>query len=540
MKTNTAASWVDLIEQLYADSWQKDIQRYRSNYAFRGLSDKDYSLKTSLIRLGGNYYDLEFYLIRNFQKYARIEGSSRYSIWKWLTIAQHHGLTTRLLDWTYSPFVALHFATASIENYDTDGVIWCVDFVKVHNCCPPVFREKLKEEGANVFTVEMLSDICETLPEFDDISQEDFVLFFEPPSLYERIVNQYALHSVISNPKVVLDDVLENYPDVYKKVIIPCDLKWEIRDKLDQANINERVMFPGLDGLSRWLIRHYSPKVDINYITLKKFINRDSIRPWDEGDNIPWNNPEFSERMLKEHLDQGHDAASRPYETIEKHIEWIHRLVGHPTKVLDLGCGPGLYTSRLSRRGHVCVGIDYSPASIQYAKEYAVKEGLPCTYIQEDMRTAEYGSGYGLVMLLYGEFNVFRFEDAKKILKKCYKALDENGLLLIEPHTSAAINRKGEKSPSWYTVKNGLFSDEPYTCLEENFWDSITKTATIRYFIVDTSGKVTPYAQTFQAYTDEQYKTLLTECGFDTVELFPSLGDASQKELIVVVAKKRV
>ena len=253
-------SWTDLIEQLYAGSWQDDIRRHRSNYAFRGLSDKEYDLKTSLIRLGGKYYDLELYLLRNFKKYAQIENSSRYTIWDWLAIAQHHGLSTRLLDWTYSPFVAMHFATANTEKYDKDGVIWCVDFVKTQQMLPDVFREKLKEEGSNVFTIRMLSEIATSLREFDNISRDDFFLFFEPPSMDNRIVNQYALHSVISNPKAVLNDVLSTYPAIYKRIVIPGSLKWEIRDKLDQANINERVMFPGLDGLSTWLVRHYSPR----------------------------------------------------------------------------------------------------------------------------------------------------------------------------------------------------------------------------------------------------------------------------------------
>ncbi len=253
-------SWSDLIEQLYADSWQDHIKRYRSNYAFRGLSNKDYDLKTSLIRLGGKYYDLEFHLIKNFKKYARIENPSRYTIWDWLAIAQHHGLPTRLLDWTYSPFVAMHFATANILKYDLDGVIWCVDFMKVHEILPDILKEQLKKEGSNVFTVELLSNVSHSLQDFDNLSESDLILFFEPPSMDERLVNQFALHSVISNPRAILDEKLVKWPDVYKRLIIPHDVKWEIRDKLDQANINERVMFPGLDGLSKWLMRHYSPR----------------------------------------------------------------------------------------------------------------------------------------------------------------------------------------------------------------------------------------------------------------------------------------
>jgi nicotinamidase-related amidase len=264
-----ATSWTDLIEKLYAGSWQDDIKRYRSNYAFRGLSDENYDLKTSLIRLGGKYYDLESYLLRNFKKYAQIENSSSFTVWNWLAIAQHHGLSTRLLDWTYSPFVAMHFATENTDKFDEDGVIWCVDFVKTHQMLPNIFKEKLREEGSNVFTVEMLSEIATSLKDFDTISQDDFVLFFEPPSADYRIVNQFALHSVSSNPNAVLDSMLVEYSAVYRRVIIPHSLKWEIRDKLDQANINERVMFPGLDGLSKWLVRHYSPRrLDMNKTAL--------------------------------------------------------------------------------------------------------------------------------------------------------------------------------------------------------------------------------------------------------------------------------
>ena len=253
-------SYSELIEELYAQSWQPGIGRYRSNYAFRGLSNKDYELTTTLIRLEGNYSELETHLLRNFAKYARIEGASSYTIWDWLVLARHHGLPTRLLDWTLSPFVAMHFATADTARYDSDGVIWCVNTVQVHRRLPVVLQAELKREGSYVFTVEMLSNVSQSLRSFDELSKEEFVLFFEPPSANERIINQFALHSVISSSRARLHEILSRYTESYKRVIIPSSLKWEIRDKLDQANINERVMFPGLDGLCKWLARHYGPR----------------------------------------------------------------------------------------------------------------------------------------------------------------------------------------------------------------------------------------------------------------------------------------
>jgi SAM-dependent methyltransferase len=266
--------------------------------------------------------------------------------------------------------------------------------------------------------------------------------------------------------------------------------------------------------------------------------------PWSEGDNIPWHEPGFSQRMLKEHLSQAHDAASRRTAKIERQVSWIHRQVlqERATRILDLGCGPGLYASRFARLGHTCVGIDYSPASIQYAAEYARQEKLDCLYVQQDIREASFGTGFGLVMLIYGELNVFRPADANRILRKANQALADDGLLLIEPHRQATVRQIGEQGRTWYSSEAGLFSDRPHLCLKESFWDCASATATVRYFVADAlTGHVTQHAQSFQAYTDAEYQSMLNECGFDHVEFFPSLTgvqDETSGELMAIVAKK--
>lgn len=268
--------------------------------------------------------------------------------------------------------------------------------------------------------------------------------------------------------------------------------------------------------------------------------------PWAEGDNIPWNDPRFSERMLQEHLCQDHDAASRRFTKIDQQVEWIHHrlLSERPTKILDLCCGPGFYTSRLARVGHECVGIDYSPASIRYADGKAAEENLTCRYLLEDIRRAAYGAHYGLAMLIFGEFNIFCIKDARKILKKTLAALDKNGLLLMEVHTPDAVRKKGQEETTWDSVEKGLFSDRPYLFLEESFWEPVGKTTTKRYFIVDAStGDVTHHAQSLQAYSNAQYRAILLECGFEDVEFYPSLigdEDESQSDFIAIVAQKEV
>ena len=97
--------------------------------------------------------------------------------------------------------------------------------------------------------------------DLEKLAKEPFVVFLEPPSLDERIVNQFALFSIVSTPIEPLDTWLISHPDVSRRIIIPAALKWEVRDKIDQAGITERMLFPGLDGLAAWLTRYYATPI---------------------------------------------------------------------------------------------------------------------------------------------------------------------------------------------------------------------------------------------------------------------------------------
>ena len=277
---------------------------------------------------------------------------------------------------------------------------------------------------------------------------------------------------------------------------------------------------------------------------LLDFVRRKRAGPWRDGDNIPWHDPEFSKRMLAEHLTQRHDRASRRFETIDAHVEWIHEHVldGRAAKVLDLGCGPGLYTSRLARLGHHCVGIDYSPASIAYAEDEARKDKLLCEYTCEDIREAQFGEGFDLVMLINGEFNTLRPAEAEAVLRKTRSALADGGAFLLESHTFEAVQAIRTRPSFWYSAERGLFSDRPHLYLQEHSWDLATNTATVRYFIVDAAtGDVATYATTQQAYSDAEYRALLVDCGFSQLEFVAALTGANgetQDGLIAIVARK--
>jgi hypothetical protein len=255
----TVQSWRELDEAIADPGFGRHEHRVHSTLVFRGLARSSYSNVSSLARLSGEYPRLERHLIRNFRKYAHREAPGP-TQWDWLSLAQHHGLPTRLLDWTFSPLVALHFATASWA--DDDAVLLAVDCAAAHELLPDSLRETLDKEGAMVFTTEMLAACASDLDELDEVGRacdDPFVLFFEPPSLDERIVNQAAVLSAISNAEFQMEQWLEAHPELWRSWRIPPEVKEEVRERLDQANVNERVLLPDLDGLAVWLRRYYSP-----------------------------------------------------------------------------------------------------------------------------------------------------------------------------------------------------------------------------------------------------------------------------------------
>ena len=266
--------------------------------------------------------------------------------------------------------------------------------------------------------------------------------------------------------------------------------------------------------------------------------------PWAEGENIPWDDPAFSERTLASHLCQDGDVASRRFEKIDEQVQWIHReLLGEqPTKILDLTCGPGLYTNRFAKLGHTCVGIDYAPAAIRYAKDTAAKADLACRYLLADVREADYGDGFGLVMMVSGQFNVFRRSDARRILEKAFAAVVPGGQLLLEPQTFAQVEAIGKGGGRWSACPGGLFRLGAHIELDESFWNGETQTSTERFYIVDAAtGDVVLHAMSSEAYTDEQFREPLSETGFGDVRFFPSLigvPDESQSSNLVIVARR--
>ena len=245
-----------------------DLGRNRSPYVYRGMTNASFRMVTSLRRNCRSLQrSLEPAILKNFAKYAVIEDPSvAHSVWRQMILGQHHGLPTRLLDWTQSALVALHFAVSeeNLEHMaDHDCMVWRMDIRELHALLPEKYQQVMRDYQAEVFSVDMLGDAAQSLAQYDRDLGDRGMVVLEPPSLSARIVNQYSFFSVIPMDMENVEEFLDRYTENTVKYVIDRRLRWRVRDMLDQLNMSERIVYPGLDGLSRWIARHYYVKEQI-------------------------------------------------------------------------------------------------------------------------------------------------------------------------------------------------------------------------------------------------------------------------------------
>lgn len=250
--------------------------------------------------------------------------------------------------------------------------------------------------------------------------------------------------------------------------------------------------------------------------------------PWRDGANLPWDDPDFSERMLREHLDQNHGAASRQQPELLRQVDWLWDKLAlrAGARVLDITCGPGLYAVELARRDVHVVGIDFSPASIRYARTLAAAQGVAdrCQFIQADVRTElprHVGAGYDAALFLYGQLAVFTRTEAQDLLQAASAALKSGGGLALELLDYDHIDKAD--STWWFTDDSGLWGDAPFLNLGERIWDADQRASIDRFFVIDlSSGALQEIGLSDNGYETAEMLALLHQAGFSRARAFPA------------------
>ena len=255
----------ELLPLLTEQDYREDLDRNRSSYLYRGMPDTSFKMETSLRRNCKHLQKtLEPAILENFAKYAVIgEPTIAQSVWRQMILGQHYGLPTRLLDWTHSALVGLHFAVSEKDMElmdDHDCMVWRIDMGEMYSLLPDKYQAVVNRNQSTIFSVDMLGDITGKLEQYDEDMGNKAMIIIEPPSINSRIVNQYSFFSLVPMEMDDVEEYLDRCTENTVKYVIAKELRWRVRDMLDQLNMSERIVYPGLDGLSRWIARHYFVK----------------------------------------------------------------------------------------------------------------------------------------------------------------------------------------------------------------------------------------------------------------------------------------
>ena len=259
------------------------------------------------------------------------------------------------------------------------------------------------------------------------------------------------------------------------------------------------------------------------------------------GEPLFWTDPHIATQMLAFHLDPDSDAASRRPQVIQRSVDWMVQTLGLGAgdRLLDLGCGPGLYAARLARLGLRVTGVDFSQNSIDYAIRAARQDGLEIEYRCQDYLQLADEAKFDAAVLIYGDFCPLSPEQRARLLANVRRALLPGGRFVLDVSTPVLRRRAGLKN-GWHAAPSGFWKPGPHLVLEQGFayeGDIFLD----QYVVLEQSGKISVYRNWFQDFTPETIRAELEASGFAVESLWADLAGAPyhpDSEWIGVVARR--
>lgn len=245
-----------------------------------------------------------------------------------------------------------------------------------------------------------------------------------------------------------------------------------------------------------------------------------------------WTDEHTSKKMLEYHLNPDIDVSSRRGEFIDRSVEWILSRFGVDggTRIADFGCGPGLYTTRLARHGARVTGIDFSPRSIEHAREVARKSGLSIDYAVRNYLEYETEGRFDLILMIMCDFCALSPSQRMVMLRKFHSLLAEGGSVLLDVYSLNAFRQREEASSYGVDLFDGFWSAERYYGFLSTFRYEDAKVALDKYTIVEEGGGIRTVYNWMQHFSPQSLRAELEEAGFTKAELYGDVAGASFDE----------
>lgn len=256
-----------------------------------------------------------------------------------------------------------------------------------------------------------------------------------------------------------------------------------------------------------------------------------------------WTDEHTSKQMLSFHLNKDIDISSRNAAFIDRSVEWLASRfhIGAGKKIIDFGCGPGLYTARLAKLQADVTGVDFSKRSIQYAQEAAKKEGVSIHYVNQNYLEYETERRFHLVLMIFCDFCALSPSQRKKMLGKFYAILEPGGSVLLDVYSLKAFEQREERATYEANLQNGFWSPNAYYGFWNVFKYQKEKVVLDKYTLLE-QGRTRTVYNWLQYFTAETLEREFAECGFAVDDLYSDVAGSpfrpESEEFAVVAARK--
>jgi 2-polyprenyl-3-methyl-5-hydroxy-6-metoxy-1,4-benzoquinol methylase len=243
-----------------------------------------------------------------------------------------------------------------------------------------------------------------------------------------------------------------------------------------------------------------------------------SVKPdlYAKGTSKMWTDDYISKQLLNVHLNTEIDLASRKKTTIESTAKWVLENANNKQlNILDLGCGPGLYTELFAKNGHKITGIDFSKNSIDYAKNESEKKKLNIEYKNADYLQIDLEENrFDLVTLIFTDFGVLLPDERDKLLSFISKVLRPNGVFIFDVLNTNNINEKTAPR-NWEVAEHGFWRDKPYLVLSDSFHYEKDNVILYQHTVIDENDNIDVYRFWTHFFSNSDLTEILKDHGFN-------------------------
>lgn len=236
-----------------------------------------------------------------------------------------------------------------------------------------------------------------------------------------------------------------------------------------------------------------------------------------------WNDEHISKILLQCHLNEDSNVASRNKKFIEESANFINKKFKlNGKKVLDLGCGPGLYCELFAKQGANVTGIDFSKNSIKYAQKQNIHKKLNISYICGDYTKLDLKEKYDIITLIYCDLCALPPQIRKSLLIKIHKSLLSGGVFIFDVFSYSAFQNLEEHHEYSKNLHNGFWSNNEYYGFMNTFLYKEEAIELGKYTLVYRDSIKTIY-NWLKYFKPEEIKKELEEAGFSKIEFWGDL-----------------